>query len=268
MDKKLTISRRDFLIGSTSVSSLFAFPIQSLSQTPTPTPSPTPDIPNIPNAPTLDGDDIKARTSTLLSIKWDPVINADSYGIEYVWSTGREELNSITSAQKFKGLAPNRTYRIRIRAINVSGISKWSGAFISATRPPTPPPPSQETITMVDLPETIDLKWDLKDFVKDIDENSNITVVLGREESNQVITLNTGLGIIDKFKVEKKYFNSSFRIALSCEKQNVPSLPSGKNTSFWSNTFVPSSMVFANLRLPQLAETRNISIARMRNYYG
>jgi hypothetical protein len=268
MDKELLLSRRKFLLGTTGISSLAVIPIRAFAQTPTPSASPTPEIPAKPDTPVLDGDDLRARTSRSIAVKWNPVSGADRYILEYSWSSGSEELISIVPVLKLQGLVSNRTYKIRVRAVNDAGSSPWSGVFVTASRPPIPPPPFQETGTMTNVPSSIELKWNLTDFVKDLDDSSNIKVVLGREENGQITTIKTGLNIEDKHTVEKDYFNSSFRIALSCEKQNVPSLPSGQNISFWSNSFIPSSMIFAHLRFPQLLETLNISMARMRNYYG
>lgn len=106
----------------------------------------------------------KALSATSVRLEWNAVDTADSYSIEYVtkeeYFDGSSEIRSVTSqsnAYTLTGLESGQRYFFRVRSVNNSGESEWSGvsSVIIGTKPAAPTTWSSTTTAIVGDPLTL-----------------------------------------------------------------------------------------------------------------
>lgn len=108
----------------------------------------------------------KALSETSVRLEWDSVDTAESYDIEYAtkeeYFDGSSETRSVssqTSAYTFTGLESGQRYFFRVRSVNSSGSSEWSGvsSVIIGTKPAAPTTWSSTTTAIVG--DSLTLYW-------------------------------------------------------------------------------------------------------------
>ena len=262
MIPKTVISRRTFL----SFSAIGTLGSLTQDLTPTPSPTPTPEPPDKPRKPSLLADDVLARGTDFLAVFWQKVDTAESYELKVVSSLGSATHAYTIETATVSGLSPNLTYDIAVRALNTSGASAWSDSLMTCTRPPVPTSPQLAFAQMIEMPHEIKLQWNLTQLVSAVNDGPNLKVTLGvRTDTGDITPVMTNLALVDQVMRPNQQIGRSFFLRLTGAN---PAAPGGINLSQWSTPTVLAPMVFGELRVPSVSESRVLSVNILRGYYA
>ena len=107
------------------------------------------------------------RTANTVSLAWDAVSDATSYGIQYRTGSGSWLMENVAitgTTAVVSGLTANTTYEFQVRATNSGGSSAWSASVSETTDiyiPPVEPPTTPTNFRSTAQTETsVTLAWD------------------------------------------------------------------------------------------------------------
>lgn len=155
----------------------------------------------MPNAPS-GIHTIKALSTTSVQLMWDRIESAETYSIQYAeqesyfeGSNGTTTIDNVESASYIiTGLTTGKRYYFRIKSVNASGSSAWSGSRTIALGTKPEPPSTWSDRTSATIGEKILLSW----VHNSVDGSSQMQTQLEFLVNNVSDTYELGLDINEK----------------------------------------------------------------------